>query len=282
VLSRVVAVSGLLDDWVGGETDGFGDALDALADLLGLDAIRAGDVVTELSEALPELAPLLDADTPPADQLAEMAAEAILVRELMHHGDVERLQGDLADLTNVTRELEIASSTDPLTGLLNRRRFDEHLTRLCDAAAVAGGPLSVLFIDLDDFKQINDELGHHAGDEALRAVADRVTAQLRRIDVVARWGGDEIVAALPGTALPAAEAIAGRLVACFERLPIPVGDDREIVQGLTIGLAEFGTPATSDPTSLMEAADHALLDAKRAGKRRWHSARRTQAAPVRS
>src|SRR5438067_8677670 len=114
-------------------------------------------------------------------------------------------------LTRETQDLAVLSRTDPLTGLYNRRHVEEHLAAAASAARRHHQPLSVLFIDIDRFKAINDQAGYEAGDEVLRAVADRVRAALRTEDVVGRWGGDEFLAVLAATDLTGAKTVAERI-----------------------------------------------------------------------
>jgi diguanylate cyclase (GGDEF)-like protein len=154
--------------------------------------------------------------------------------------------------------------TDELTGLVNRRRFLEALAAEVARARRLGAPLSLLFADLDDFKRINDQFGHPAGDEALRMFSDLLRSQLRTIDTAGRLGGEEFAILLPGTDL-------GGAVVVGERIRRRVAD-RAILQetvggGLTtsIGVVEY---SSGTPEELLRRADTALYRAKAEGKNR--------------
>ena len=108
-------------------------------------------------------------------------------------------------------DAERRAQTDPLTGVLNRRSLIEHLDAACMRAKVRGPPLSVLFIDLDHFKQINDSCGHAAGDACLAAIIPPIQAELRQSDVIGRYGGEEFVVILSGADAAAARPIAERI-----------------------------------------------------------------------
>lgn len=114
-------------------------------------------------------------------------------------------------LGNLVRRLTDQATHDQLTGLLNRHGMRQAAGRELALAGRAGSPLSVVLIDLDDFKQVNDRLGHAAGDRLLRRFAQDVLAQLRVSDIVGREGGDEFVIVLPATSRPEAEAVVRRL-----------------------------------------------------------------------
>jgi len=146
-------------------------------------------------------------------------------------------------------ELRLAAATDPLTGLLNRRAFEERAARELARARRTGESFAALLIDVDHFKQINDRDGHAAGDEALVALAAALSDELREIDTVARIGGDEFAVLLPATGATGARATAERL---RERSSIPI----------SIGTAVHGLDGlTAD--ELARAADAALYHAKR-------------------
>src|SRR5690606_487223 len=108
-------------------------------------------------------------------------------------------------------EAQKLANTDPLTGLANRRCTLDWLDRLVRASQEVGEPLSALIFDIDHFKRVNDTLGHQAGDEVLRRVAEIARAQLRTEDLVGRIGGEEFVCILPGVSTTEARALAERL-----------------------------------------------------------------------
>jgi diguanylate cyclase (GGDEF)-like protein len=159
-------------------------------------------------------------------------------------------------------ELRRAAHTDPLTGVRNRVGLAERLEVL--AASSWGGLNAVIYVDLDDFKAVNDTWGHAAGDAVLVECAKRLQACLRAGDVLARHGGDEFVAVCAG--VPDAEvaaAIARRIVAQLgQPVPLPHGP---VPAGASVGVAVGDRAATA---GLTERADAALLRAKRAGKGR--------------
>jgi diguanylate cyclase (GGDEF)-like protein len=166
-------------------------------------------------------------------------------------------------LTRETRQLTVLSRSDPLTGLPNRRHIEDHLAAALSAARRHDHPLSVLFIDIDGFKQINDRSGYEAGDDVLRAIADRIRSALRIEDLVGRWGGEEFLAVLIHTDLPGAAVVAERVRAAVanETVPLHPGDTAVTV---SVGC----TSGAGDPADLIRRASHALREAKQAGKNR--------------
>lgn len=155
--------------------------------------------------------------------------------------------------------LDEASLTDPLTALGNRRRLHERLDLECARSARYAESLSLLLVDLDGLKQVNDVDGHRAGDALLRRVADIVAAELRQVDLAARWGGDEFAVLAPRCDASEALALAERIRCEVQRRLLPAT--------VSIGVASTGG-ASLDPEALLRAADVALYDAKRAGRNR--------------
>jgi diguanylate cyclase (GGDEF)-like protein len=162
--------------------------------------------------------------------------------------------------------LELAAVTDVLTGLPNRRRFEESLATEIARSDRYGGSLALIIADLDDFKQVNDRHGHLAGDDVLRAFANAMRETVRELDTAARYGGEEFALLLPGTDLVGAERVAERIRARMEAAHV-----RTIAGEAVQVTASFGAAAYPDSPSqadLIAAADQALYRAKAAGKNR--------------
>ncbi|HET7424681.1 MAG TPA: GGDEF domain-containing protein [Gemmatimonadales bacterium] len=157
---------------------------------------------------------------------------------------------------------------DRLTGLYNRGHFDRALAAALESSARSGQALSLVLLDLDRFKAINDVHGHAVGDRALCELAGRLSRAMRRTDIVARYGGEEFVVLMPGTAPEAALARVEALRREIVGAPMPHGDG-VVVLDFSAGIA--GTPAdleATSPKALLSAADARLLAAKRAGRGR--------------
>ena len=168
---------------------------------------------------------------------------------------------------NVQQSIEMAI-TDGLTGLHNRRYMESHLGALVEQAAARGKPLSLLVLDIDYFKSINDGFGHDAGDDVLREFATRVRKSIRGIDLACRYGGEEFVVVMPETDMAVAAVVAERI-----RRRI-AGEPFQINQGATsldvtisIGIAALAT-ADDSAATILKRADQALYRAKRDGRNR--------------
>jgi diguanylate cyclase (GGDEF)-like protein/PAS domain S-box-containing protein len=173
---------------------------------------------------------------------------------------------DITQLKQAEQALESLARKDSLTGLANRRYFDERLVAALARSARQQAPLALLTMDIDHFKGVNDDLGHAAGDEVLREFGCRLSACVRAGDLVARVGGDEFAVLVEGVgSLESATGFAGKLL---ERMrdPIPVEGEPRLV-GTSIGIA-FSRGRT-DAKRLMAAADQALYAAKAAGRGNW-------------
>ncbi len=162
------------------------------------------------------------------------------------------------------RELEALSRIDALTGLLNRRVFDENLQAETTRSRRYRLPLSLVILDLDHFKAVNDRLGHPAGDAVLKQFATIARAQTRDGDTLCRYGGEEFAILLAHTPLSGALDVARRLVATTAKAPFVVGEARLSVT-VSAGVASLDA-ADDSGQALLRAADAALYDAKRAGR----------------
>jgi two-component system cell cycle response regulator len=166
----------------------------------------------------------------------------------------------LASAWLLERVLDLAA-TDGLTGIANRRTFEDMLTRSFSRAARSGVPMSLVMVDLDHFKALNDRHGHQAGDATLRAVARALAAACRPGDLVARYGGEEFAVLLPDTD----ESVVGLVAERFRAAVAAVDQDPPVTA--SVGAASFPVHAV-DSTELIKAADDALYDSKRAGRNR--------------
>ncbi len=176
-----------------------------------------------------------------------------------------------AELERLVEEVHQLSRTDALTGCLNRRAIDERLPAEVERAQRYGRPLALVFADVDHFKQINDRLGHAAGDEVLCQVAQTCRAALRNeVDWLARFGGEEFLIVLPETGLDAAVAIAERLRVVIAGAPVVAGGGEVVPLTASFGAAQY-RPGES-VQDLLARADERLYRAKTEGRNRVVSA----------
>ncbi len=170
--------------------------------------------------------------------------------------------------------------TDELTGLSNHRRFRQILSKEVERAKRFDRPLSVVMLDLDDFKAINDTYGHLQGDRVLREVGEILRSESREVDEPARYGGEEFAIALPETRIDGAMEVGERIRRRLDAVRLPIDDRGEIAIRASVGVA--GSPEQPpDVVSLIKAADQALYTAKQQGKNRTAmAARRRVREPV--
>ena len=192
--------------------------------------------------------------------------EYLLAPVLDEHEKTEAtvcISRDITEQALAAEKIWYNAHYDLLTGLPNRRLFLDRLEQEVKHAKRSGLPLAVLFMDLDGFKEINDSLGHDAGDHLLAAVAKRLAESVREEDTVARLGGDEFTVILSGAKQQADVELVAQTI--IDALATPFAIAQEKIQiSVSIGIALYSQDATS-PASLLQAADHAMYKAKKAG-----------------
>lgn len=166
-----------------------------------------------------------------------------------------------SQLEDQARQLKLLATTDELTGLMNRRALTEHAEKIFDGASRTGNAITVLLLDVDDFKKINDTYGHNFGDDVLRKIGASLGATCRSSELVARYGGEEFVFVLKTEAIHGAMAFANRVhsaiqTALKDTVPITVSI------GVAARMGRFGPPFVE----LLGEADKALFEAKATGK----------------
>jgi diguanylate cyclase (GGDEF)-like protein len=177
------------------------------------------------------------------------------------------------ELAQRREELLALTRTDALTGLCNRRYFEERLQEEFTRARRYSSSLSMVMLDIDHFKRINDSFGHPFGDEVLRAVARTARSRLREVDLLARYGGEELCAILPETSPEDALRVCERVREAIEELPLEHraadGSRKPVRCTASLGLATL-TPSLASAEDLLRAADDSLYAAKGAGRNRVH------------
>lgn len=178
----------------------------------------------------------------------------------------QRVASRTSALERTIGSLRQQAIRDPMTGLYNRRLLDQHLPPIVERCRGAKSNLSVLMVDVDNFKVLNDTLGHSAGDELLRDIAQIIRSTIRENDVAFRYGGDEFVVVLEGFDAEAGAALGDRLVSLVDALAQTLRVDPK--PRLSIGVATIKDLAKATPTSLVQEADRLLYEEKRSRKQR--------------
>lgn len=208
-------------------------------------------------------------DMPRAGQRRYLAADASPITD-----DVGKLVAVVQTLRDMTDErdaraaLELLARRDALTGLANRRCFDDTLQAEWTRAQRHKQPLSLLMVDVDNFKQYNDANGHLGGDDCLRRIATAVASEMRANDLVARYGGEEFAVILPNESLKGAAVVAERIRQRVEQMKLPNPLALRPMVTVSIGAATALDPSGMDAQELVAIADAALYRAKHLGRNR--------------
>jgi diguanylate cyclase (GGDEF)-like protein len=236
----------------------------ACADWFELDAATSEDLLAELDREAAEAVALLNLPAGGPEGTLEILSRA---KEALEEIALEATS-ELSSLETEHRELEAVASADPLTGLANRRRLEEFIGLQCETARRTGLPVSVVMIDLDGFKQINDAYGHPAGDEVLVAVADVLSGAIRTMDLAARYGGDEFALVLPGTGREGAEKVTRRVRVGVNAVTAGLAHLGSVRVTASAGSATFQRDTCDEPLTLLRAADQAMYADKQQRRER--------------
>lgn len=181
---------------------------------------------------------------------------------------------DIIKLKAEIERLKKLAYYDELTGLLNRHGFYEEVSKVFNVTSLKYSnlerrigihiPFSLIFLDVDDFKKVNDTHGHEAGDQVLKNVAQAIQKRFRTGDIYARWGGEEFIVSLPGANINVAQNIAEKLREDIENIKIKIGD-KEFGVTISIGITEYQNESLEN---LLGKADKAMYEAKLKGKNR--------------
>lgn len=178
------------------------------------------------------------------------------------------MQTLISDLEKSQKELELLSLKDHMTQLYNRRYFSVISDKILDLAMRSGKSLSVMMLDIDKFKNVNDTYGHHIGDKVIIALADVLQTSSRKSDVVCRFGGEEFLFLLPDTAVDGAYILAEKIRQRVEEMEIEIEDKKIIKYTVSIGISAVKVREDRALETSIQRADGALYEAKESGRNR--------------
>jgi diguanylate cyclase (GGDEF)-like protein len=273
IFDRCVALSGPVADLflLDPEQRQFAETALCAERSLGLDKMAFGQVLGTIGAMIPETEAIFEAELlskQHPDLILEQAREVLMLRSLHALREINTLRASAE--TSSTRALELEEETrrDQLTGVYNRAYLEQFIAREFDNSTRHKWPLSVAVIDLDNFKQINDNFGSQAGDRILQATARILRGNTRETDMIARNGGEEFVVVLPATDADTAHNICERIVMAFRNTGHVVGSEH-CKATASIGCATHGVQIQfSNVADFIKAADQALYTAKTRGRNR--------------
>lgn len=277
-MAKTVCLAGLIADiWVR-EDAGVATrvARDAALALLGVSGNAFGVLLAEIGDKMQEVAEFLDVQIgsrAETDGILEQAREALAELSMQSMVSVESARRTISELEKRERELLMAAQRDPLTQLGNRGFLDSFLARCFDEACNSKQPLSIVMVDLDRFKSVNDTRGHQTGDAVIVATAGLLGGSIRPLDLAGRYGGEEFMLVLPATDGAGARTVAERIRGRLADLEIdsPTGPIRVTA---SFGCATLDAQAILRRVTipgLIAAADAALYSAKHGGRNRVES-----------
>ncbi len=235
----------------------------------GAHTISLRLLLENIKQQLPALADMLQMVAPPLldnESLLSEAQQLLFKQTLQLNARLESQQAELASLRQRQDELEERSRTDSLTGLANRAWLEEQLQKrflLCQEQSLI---MSVVFIDLDHFKKLNDKYGHQLGDQVLERFGKALQALIREGDLAGRWGGEEFLVILPDEDARAAQVFAKRIAQRLEKTPMAHNAQEPIHVSVSIGIACLDDGGFGSADELIDAADKCMYFIKRTGR----------------
>ncbi len=272
-LARTLHISSAVSDFICGAGEGRHlTRIEELArEFFGMTSGEVDSFVVALESGIIETSMLLNARLPTVDgydTLLERARRQLLTVSLETAVDLHQEKQRNEALEQANRQLEGRIQRDPLTGLPNRGGFDEYLRKAIDerVSQRVSTPISLLMVDVDDFKHFNDTHGHVAGDQALRSIARAIQAGLRAGSLAGRYGGDEFGVVLPGCSFANLETVAERIRMRVAEQKVEIGGKRFEVSVTIGGACANSVRRARDGRGLVARADDCLYEAKRAGR----------------
>lgn len=237
--------------------------------ILDISNDEFAEFINDINTMMPDVSNMFEltiSDSKTRENVLDEARELLLERNLQFIKQSEQDRRQLEAMEEKTRDLEDVARRDPLTALYNRKYFEHLLEEEFENANLNRWPLSLAFIDLDDFKNINDNYGHLAGDQVIKSISDFFSEHIRQTDVIARYGGDEFILMLPGSTNDVAMNMLNRLLKELRTFVIQ-SDNLLINQTVSIGLAShMDTHDFNSITEFLNAADEALYKVKEMGR----------------
>ncbi len=271
---KFVALSGLIADiWISEDTAGATNrAKTAISDFTDMSGEDFQSTLTKIAETQEEVSRVFEINmgSPESTKsILDQANQALatLSMETVRHAYETSVKAD--GLASRNQQLQELAERDALTGLYNRAHLDRILEQEFHWAKERGIPISLVFCDIDNFKEINDRYGHQAGDQVLAGVAKTVSEQIRKMDTLTRFGGEELVLLLPNTDRSGAGVISERIRQAVATETRGVASGKSVHVTVSLGYATQSPEEPFDGTAeILRAADKALYQAKHAGKNR--------------
>ena len=262
---------GLADIWL---DDNRGELLLSIVDVakqvLSIDNEEFNEIIIEINDSLPAISSIFEmylVGDKDREHVLHEARELLLERSIHTIKKSEDDRRYIESITDRVEKIEQESRLDHLTSVYNRQHIEKLLEIEYEESNVNKWPLSVAFIDIDDFKLVNDTFGHLAGDEVLKSISSFFSKNIRQTDVLARYGGDEFILMLPGSTSDIAKSLLERLLLLFKNEVTINVKDVKITASVSIGLATHtGMTGFEKLKDVLAAADEALYKSKKQGK----------------